>query len=837
MNNKLVIGLIWAFLGQATSLHASQIYRPPEPFPLEKANELESNLRKILSHAGSENDSLRDMPVEFFFPTDAPREIHVANVMKIANEFLEETNSRKAANSNAGDVSRQDYPLLMLMNIMGDLKHREFLPWLEQRAESPWSALRGRASINYVKIAGLDAVEFLRKCVVAHPDECFLAVEEFLHQVDLETTIEPKINSAYVFLLDFIQLTKSSGEAHQVDNFLNRHISECSNSLQRAEMARQFYNNRNVSVINIYDPIKERFDRLPYAQRVDMRHRFPSLPVIDKKRKKTTDISTSPTANAESKYVSNKTIPPNPVPRLRTVNPIPATNIPTKLVSTDPNVQLRCLREVIEKTLDVSPGDFSIATLDAFVVTNNIPDNLLVSTVKLVAEEKLQESGARGGGSEKNANIWLLITQLGNKDFLPFLDEQSRSVYDENRHPAADTYVRLEGLDASFFLRKKFINSRRSVSHGVWWNSTQKVFFEAIKQAEQQKLTLAKINTAYMVLVEHAMQTENLNEADFLDNWLCNNLPEYSSSIQRKRTINRLAGYPDKLVTNPFLSKKKEFDVRFPGKYAELEKRFSWLSRLRDIEYRPFMKIENCVALKKELLQAKEQGRPWHEVVIPNIQIKGDEDVFSLVERIKNVLSESYDFKVHWQAPKPIEMFFAIEAKSIPTGSCLSLILDLFDLFWFQTDNALFVFDHRERWEEDAILVIRGKVIIPTQYATPQRLRVRKWIDYSGDPSNEKPILPEVASVLQENGEYICWYPYRRTLDGISFPPKQVRISRDRAFFDTPVDKLRFEIDELPPLEYELTPNIMKPFQTLNLRYDGSQWIVEIDEKEGGKGK
>lgn len=837
MNRSLIMGLILVVFGQAAYLHATQLYRPPEPYPAEKVETLEKSLRMVLARAGSEDASLRDMPFEIFFPKDAPREIHVANVMKIANEFLEEADNRKTADRKAEEIATKDYSLLMLMNIMGDLRYGEFLSWLEQRAESPWGSVRERAAINYVKIAGLDAVVFLRKFAVAHPDQSSAAVEEFLNQVDLNTTLEPKINSAYEFLLEFIQRTNSSEDARRVDTFLGRHITEYTNSLQRAEMARHFYNTRNLWILDKFNPIKERFDKLPFEQRVDLRHRFPSLPVAEARGDKPTKISGSSTATADHGDVPKKELHWQPIAHAQTVIPSPASNMATNATPLIQDAQLRSLKDVIEKTLDVNPYDFSIAMLDAFVVTNNIPDNLLVSTVKSVAEKKLHESGARGKRPDKDANIWQLIIQLVNVEFLPFLDEQSRSGYYQNRHPAADTYVRIEGIDASFFLRNKFANSPRGGPNGIWWKSTQKVFFEVVKQAERQQLPLTKINTAYMVLVEQAMQTENLNEADFLDNWLCNNLPEYGSSIQRKRMINRLAGYPDKLVTNPFLSKKKEFDVRFQGKYTELEKRFSWLSRLRNIEYRPFTRNENSIALKNELLKAKEQGRPWHKVVLPSIQIRGNEDVFSLVGRIKNVLSESYDFDVHWQSPKPIEMFFSIEATSIPTGTCLSLILDLFGLFELQTDNALFVFDQREMWEEDAIIVIRGKVILPTQNPTPQRLRVRKWRDYSGDPPSEKSILPEVASVLQENGEYVCWYPYRRTLNGIYFPPERVRIAKDDTLFGTTEGKLRFEIDDLPPFEYELEPNTMNPFQTLDLRYDGSQWTVEVDEKKGGKGK
>ena len=155
MKQRTILTLLMALL-VTLALRANAVEKEVS---VEKVKAFELRIVDISGSFGS-GKSIR----EYAISNDIPHEVYIATVEKAAEGLMYET---IVYTNDSGKVSlelRSGSQLCKLVNIMGNLGDREFLPWLEKQAtESQWISVRERASIAYVKIARLDAASLVEK--------------------------------------------------------------------------------------------------------------------------------------------------------------------------------------------------------------------------------------------------------------------------------------------------------------------------------------------------------------------------------------------------------------------------------------------------------------------------------------------------------------------------------------------------------------------------------------------------------------------------------------------------------------------------------------------------
>ncbi len=132
-----------------------------------------------------------------------------------------------------GEVSSNAMPRIRLLgavnllNLLEDTGDSSLLPYLEEKCESSHRKIRDSAAIAYVKIAGLDAVPFVRKILSTPKNQINLLTEEFLHT--MENAVKTKaqginVDNGYGLLLELLKILTSPSDIHQVDAFLCIHL-------------------------------------------------------------------------------------------------------------------------------------------------------------------------------------------------------------------------------------------------------------------------------------------------------------------------------------------------------------------------------------------------------------------------------------------------------------------------------------------------------------------------------------------------------------------------------------------------------------------------------------
>ena len=795
MNRNIALSLAFAVFFGVELLSAQEIPREPEP-QRQKAEggSRTEMLRLVVRSAFRGAGDIPDSILESCFPPDKPRESHVSAALEVGNALLKEDSSELVYdNETGGRVPKRELSLRVLAGVMGRLKHPEFLPWLyEQAISSPAAKVREKAAVAYVEIAGIDVLPFLHEFVAAHPDDSLPVVEAFTRQIGDGDMDKPESIPASVFLLKYLQWTASPEAALRIDQFLCGKLPGYTNSLQRAQVSARFYNIPDVRYLDVFNPVKERFDNGNLDEWIDLNHRFSEL--------------------------NKGWIPPR-----QPVKATPAANGMAPSSNADPRRHPHDLDEAVEILLLSKISDQDLMAFDAYVVTNDLPRSEVVDAVIRTAERHLGRDAP-----DESCRAWSLITQMGNRDFLPYLDRKSRSRNSIHALQATEAYVRIAGIDAAIFLREKLRISRVRGGHREGWEPVFSAFFNAIELAKPQQVPQRELDVAFMVLIEHVMQVDDAWEADRLDNWLCARLPEYASSIQRMRMINSLADHPNPFVSNPFVAKRLACLGRFQGNHDDLEGRYPWLARLRDVERRAFKSQGDLLAFKRACESAWKEGLAWHEVRIPRVLLRGNMDFHAFARSIQSVLADSYRVNVHIQSASPRPPFLYVGMCNASMHDFIKVVCELSGILPLFTDKALFLFDQYQDWEEEAVFVARGKVTLPAGEAMPERIRVRRWMEENATLATPTSILPEITSSINTNGEYVCWYAYKRVLSGIVLHQDCLRITPDSKTTNLPsTHRLRFEIGKLPPFEHVFEADFHKPFHLFNFRYSGNSWAVE----------
>ncbi len=238
--------------------------------------------------------------------------------------------------------------------------------------------------------------------------------------------------------------------------------------------------------------------------------------------------------------------------------------------------------------------DYSILTNRILTIVEQeaIPRDVYVSTVTKVSEEFIADtfvytnrSGKMVTGFRKGGGVTTLIDIIGFLDepnFLPWLEHQAmESDLAFVRARSAIAYVRIAGLDAVPFVRKILSGSREKYDIG----SKAQVciaFFDQIVKATEDRVAQEKIDDAYRMLIEHAYQASHVSEVSPIDKHLCQLLPNYSNSIQRKAIISRFLLSTNETVRRNYTQKFNELQQAPRSERTDLSVRFPGLMVMQD---------------------------------------------------------------------------------------------------------------------------------------------------------------------------------------------------------------------------------------------------------------
>ncbi len=286
---KKKAALILAAIGALVTASALRADEVPEAFPQEKVAEFEAFVLGVAKSPPTRGapptiPRIRNRVRELGMPKD----VYVAAVERVADGLVAETFVHTNYSGKTEVWLKWDLVPLNLINFMGALGDPEFLPWLEQQATgSELSRIREYAATSYVKIAGLDAVPFVRK-ILSGSDEryglsCkYLVSKEFFDQIaksEAAKAPQEKIDDAYGMLVDQAQTVAYVGHADEIDKFLCERLQGYRASVQRERVVERFLNSANEIARTNFKKKQDEIQKTLKTERVDLSNRFPGLAV------------------------------------------------------------------------------------------------------------------------------------------------------------------------------------------------------------------------------------------------------------------------------------------------------------------------------------------------------------------------------------------------------------------------------------------------------------------------------------------------------------------------------------------------------------------------------
>jgi len=177
-----------------------------------------------------------------------------------------------------------------MLNRLGEVGDKSLLPYLAEKSldvANP-ETVRERAAIAYVKIADLDeSVELMRKIFAINDNKGYwrstvtpIFLQKAEAAINNHAITDGTLQRALSVLVAYAQFPANSQEADYVDGFLVKHCAGYQTSIQRMSMARNISDGGNELEKNHFLPIKESVEAIPPRKRVDLRSRFPDLPLL-----------------------------------------------------------------------------------------------------------------------------------------------------------------------------------------------------------------------------------------------------------------------------------------------------------------------------------------------------------------------------------------------------------------------------------------------------------------------------------------------------------------------------------------------------------------------------
>ena len=229
---------------------------------------------------------------------EIPKDAYVATIEKIAEESIADTFVYTNNQGKATIGFQSGLAVPTLINCIGSLGDPEFLPWLERQSnESQWAGVRERASISFVRIAGLDAVSVVQKILSGSEEKydfyCKARVaKEFFEQIakaESEKAPQKKIDAAYAMLVEQVLNEQNESIAWELDKRLAQHLPEYSASHQRNVVLSRFLQSPNETARTNFGKKRDELQKTPKAERTDLSKRFPGLAEVKLEDEKQTE--------------------------------------------------------------------------------------------------------------------------------------------------------------------------------------------------------------------------------------------------------------------------------------------------------------------------------------------------------------------------------------------------------------------------------------------------------------------------------------------------------------------------------------------------------------------
>ena len=236
---------------------------------------------------------------EFAEKNGIPKAVYVKIFEHVIDEDLAYFEKEAAKNNNLGFYGDRGARAAGNIILMGKIGDPAFLPYLEKMSESFRMGTRTQASIAYVKIAGLDAVPFVRK-ILSEKDEkydfhCkYLATKEFFEQIakaESEKAPQKKIDAAYKMLVEQAQTVAYVGHADEIDKFLCERLQGYRASIQREKIVERFVDSENEIARANFGKKRDEIQKTPKAERTDLSNRFPGLAEVKLEDEKQTETT------------------------------------------------------------------------------------------------------------------------------------------------------------------------------------------------------------------------------------------------------------------------------------------------------------------------------------------------------------------------------------------------------------------------------------------------------------------------------------------------------------------------------------------------------------------
>lgn len=279
---RIVTGLM--LLGSVMSLHATD----SEKINVDKTEKELTNYLRERTYYGVSPFLLKKRIEGFVESNDIPKQTFLVTVKKTAEEFLiiqTLPDGRKVTARGDNGVGG-----VTLIDVMGELGNPEFLEWLEKHSFDPeWSGVRLHAARAYVKIAGLDAVPFVKKILSEEREDDFnckyLTTKELFGQIEQAENKgggqQEKIDVAFKMLVEQAQVIREMDGAWELDDMLCKALSSYQKSIQREQALSRFLNSANEISRGHFRQEHDKLQKTPKAERIDLRTRFPSLAALE----------------------------------------------------------------------------------------------------------------------------------------------------------------------------------------------------------------------------------------------------------------------------------------------------------------------------------------------------------------------------------------------------------------------------------------------------------------------------------------------------------------------------------------------------------------------------
>lgn len=270
-----------------------------------KADELAKLILSIPKYIdpppGNPNKWFETAIPEFAEKNGIPKDVYVKTFERVIDEDLAHFEREAMKNNNLGFYGDRGDRAASNLSLMGKIGDPAFLPYLEKMSESFRIGTRTQASIAYVKIAGLDAVPFVRKILTGSREKydlnCkYLVIKELFDQLARAETAkasQEKMDAAYEMLIEHARYATHVSEVTPIDKMLCQQVPSYQSSIQRERILSRFVNSTNETVRGNYTRKFNELQKTPKVERIDLRTRFPGLAVPEALEDASKDTSES----------------------------------------------------------------------------------------------------------------------------------------------------------------------------------------------------------------------------------------------------------------------------------------------------------------------------------------------------------------------------------------------------------------------------------------------------------------------------------------------------------------------------------------------------------------